>query len=635
MRFLFSSSRYRAALVLSLLYVLVGCGLRLTLWWHFGLAEGVGAAALASVLATGLVDDLVQLVYLLLPLAPYLLLMPARWFARPLRLAALALGSYVTIFAMLYLAAVEFFFFEEFDARFNLVAVDYLIYPHEVLGNIWESYPVMRTMIVCALASAALLALLWRHLQPAPADVTPVRARAAVFAAQVAMFLAVLAGISADSLARSDNRVANELASNGLASFFRAFRTNQLDYADNYLTGDPDRLAALLARDLGAAGGRLTAPGSEVPTRAFAARPGAPGRLNVVVVVEESFGAEFIGSYGANPSLTPEFDRLAHEGMLFTRAYATGTRTVRGLEAIVCSFPPIPSESILKRPGYEHVANWGEVMRRQGYDTAFLYGGYGYFDNMNAFFAANGFELSDRTDIDDPRFSNIWGVSDGDLFAHTLEYFDGMAARGRPFFAVIMTTSNHRPCTFPAGVPGVPEQGGGRAAGVRYADHALGEFLRGARAHAWYGDTLFVVVADHGARVYGSADIPLKSYEIPLLVLAPGHLAPAKVTVPTSQIDVGPTVLGLLGLAYEAPFFGRDVLAGDADRPLLFNHNHDVALMRGDDIVVLGLHRAAARYRYDRASESYAARDPDNDLTDLAVAYYQIAAALFKSHRYR
>jgi phosphoglycerol transferase MdoB-like AlkP superfamily enzyme len=275
-------------------------------------------------------------------------------------------------------------------------------------------------------------------------------------------------------------------------------------------------------------------------------------------------------------------------------------------------------------------------MRDNGYHTSFLYGGYGYFDNMNHFYGSNGFALSDRTDIPEPAFANIWGVSDEDLFRHALDYFDGVHQSGQPFFSIIMTTSNHTPYTFPPGVPGVPAEGGGRRAGIRYADYALGRLFAMAPQHAWFDNTLFVIVADHDARVYGRAQVPVKHYRIPLLLYAPGRVPPAMVETPTSQMDIAPTVLGLLGLPYTAPFYGEDVLAARAGQfhPILLNHNHDVALLMADQMVVLGLNRRAETYRYDAAADRLEPLPEDRELTDLATAYYQTAFELFKEHRF-
>lgn len=621
--------RYRPLLLLGGLFLLISGLTRLLLWWRFGWAAGVPLAHLPGVLLLGAINDAVESVYLFIPLALYLWLATDHWLSSRAGRGLMGVGGALLIFGMLFLGAMEYFFFEEFNARFNLVAVDYLIYPTEVIGNIRDTYPVGRISLALAVVALMTTGALGSALMPRGAS-PGFAARSRVLGAYAALLLAIGLLHQSNSLALFENRVANELAANGPASFFTAARTNQLEYPAYYRTGDDAQLRALLSAELARGGGEMQGDGL---TRRFLARPDGLGKFNVVIIAEESLGAEFVGSYGDTRGLTPEFDALAKQGLLFTRAYATGTRTVRGLEAISASFPPIPSESIVKRLHNGSVVTWGEVMQGLGYHSSFLYGGYGAFDNMNAYFAANGFATSDRSDIPHPRFANIWGVSDEDLFLHAVDYFDAQAAQGKLFFSVVMSTSNHKPYTFPAGVPGVPESGGGRLAGIKYADYAMGRFFRAARRKSWFERTVFVVVADHGARVYGAAEVPLRSYEIPMLVLAPGRIAPRTVATLTSQIDLAPTVMGLLGLPYEAPFFGQDVLRWNPAEPrsLLFNHNHDVALLQEGRMQILGLNRRSQTESYERLSNAsgedrdrYTPLPEDAALANLATAYYQI-----------
>jgi phosphoglycerol transferase MdoB-like AlkP superfamily enzyme len=363
---------------------------------------------------------------------------------------------------------------------------------------------------------------------------------------------------------------------------------------------------------------------------------GASKHLNVVVLLEESLGAEFVGAYGDGRALTPNLDRLSKQSLLFTHAYATGTRTVRGMEAVSASFPPVPAESIVKRPYNQGLFNWSTVMAKNGYAPTFLYGGYGTFDNMNQFFSSNGYRVIDRTDMDQPRFANIWGVSDEDLFRHAIKVFDEQHARGERIFSIIMTTSNHKPFTFPPGVPGVPEKGGGRDAGIRYADHAIGRFIDAAHGEPWFENTLFVIVADHGARVYGREDIPVATYEIPLMFYSPKHVKPGKVDTLTSQIDVAPTVLGLLDFNYDSTFFGKDVLR--EDRPGRFipmNHNRDVALFNGTHIIEIGFRKTAAEYLYDPVAGKQTRVDIDPEHLKNAITVFQEAFELYNEHLYR
>ena len=629
-------------------YLLSSTALRIVLYIAFGQSASVTASFLPILLLIGLLNDLIETVYLLFPLALMTLIV---W--NPLRRLKLfpyllRAGLWCTFFATIYLCITQYYFFKEYDARFNLVAVDYLIYPHEVFINIWESYPVATALCITALISFVLVRLVVPVIDRQPDRAVSAKRALLYLGGHTALVTFCGFFLSTHTFDFSTNRVANELAADGISSFFQAFHTNHLNYEQFYRTADPEKLKHILTEKLASGSGAFSDnPNSPWLQRSFTGSTEGLGKLNVVVITEESFGCEQIDSCGKGIDIdssiratadrkTPYFDKLAHKGWFFTKAYATGTRTVRGLEAISASFPPIPSESIIKRPGNDHIATWGKVMQENGYSSSFLYGGYGQFDNMTTYFSGNGFEVKDRMSIDNPKFANIWGVSDQDLFNYATKYFDTLDQGNKPFFSILMTTSNHSPFTYPEGVPGVPPKGGGRNAGIRYADFALGEFLNKAQGHSWFKNTLFIVVADHGARVYGKAKIPLNSYEIPILFYAPAHLSPKQIAQPISQMDIAPTVLGLLGLPYSAPFFGQNVFTEkQEDRVLLFNHNHDVALYANGRLVVLGLQNEVSTYSYTLGDKDYIKISEDPTLTELAVSYFQTAFQLFTTHAYK
>ncbi len=623
----------RPLAALAIFYIALGAALRVVLWAVFARRD-LGVASLLWVVPVGAVADFLQALYLLAPLALVLWLVPDRWLRLTWLRGAMLASAFVWIAGLVFVAFIEYYFFAEFDSRFNLVAVDYLMYPTEVIGDIEAEYPLTALLIAAASIGAASLFLLRRPLVQFD-SISTLRSRTHAFAGYLLALLACVFFLDTSFLAHSSNRLANEVAINGASSFFRALRTSELDYRAFYRSRDAQDNLRRLTRQLVAGGGTLEPMAMNPLNRSFAAKPGL-GRFNIVIVMEESLGSEFSKLFDGARDLTPNLDRIAQKGLWFSNAYSSGTRTVRGLEAITASFPPTPAESIVRRPGNENVATLGKVLRSAGYSTSFLYGGRGYFDNMNAFFSGNGYEVIDQTQISRVRFQNIWGVSDEDLFDKAIEHFDELAARDKPFLAQIMTTSNHKPFTFRSGVPGVPPTGGGREAGVRYADFALGYFLQQARRHAWFERTIFVVVADHGARVYGRVEIPLKTYEIPLIMWSPGHIAPRRVDTLTGQIDIAPTLLGLLGMQYTAPFFGQDVLAPSAaPRIALFNHNFDVALYRDGQLAVLGLQKQSSTYTYERSTNEFKRVPTNSELENLAIAYYQTAFELFRAHRYR
>ena len=619
-------------------YLALGLVGRVVLWARFGVEADVGLSRLPFLVTGGVANDIVESLYLFAPFALYILLVPDRWFRSTANRILMYGGMAVAVTGLLYVTVAEYFFFEEFDARFNIVAYDYLAYPTEVFTDIWDAYPVMKVLGVTV--TLGVLAVYFMRNAIGRSFELSVSSRerlVTIVPYTLALALAIVF-YPTNALSVSSNRVANELVQNGHSSFFRAARTSDIDYESYYTSRKVAANLDLLQAELAPDGAAFTQLELGKLSRRHPARPDGLGKLNVVVVSSESFGAEFSKLHGSNKDWTPNFDAYAKQGLWFANTYASGTRTVRGLEAIAASFPPIPTVSILRRPGNQGIGSWGKTMDELGYQSSFLYGGYAYFDDMKTFFGGNGFQVLDRTDIEDVRFENVWGVADEDLYDRAIQHYGEQYQAGKPFFSIIMTTSNHKPFTFRTGLEqeGIKPEGGGRQSGVRYADYALGYFLREAARQPWFDDTIFVVVADHGARVYGKAEIPLETYEIPLMVYAPKHIAPRQIDTLMTQIDIAPTVLGLLGLEYEAPFFGVDALHEPAghQRIALFSHNHDVAILRGNELEVLGLGKTHQAFTFDPENHSFKSRPDDAALLALGIAYFQTASELFKSGRY-
>jgi phosphoglycerol transferase MdoB-like AlkP superfamily enzyme len=620
---------------LAALFVAVSTVTRIVLG-SVAIAGGQAAPGnMPALMGVGLLYDVVTMLGLLAPFAFYLTVIPESIYRRRWHRWLMVAMCSATAFGLIYLGAVEYFFFDEFNSRFNFIAVEYLIYPHEVFVNIWQSYPVAQVLAATAVIAAAVIwlarhSLLGAH-RTAP---SPLFLRLAFLGALALLIGASQAGLNVNTGRYSDNRVVNELAMNGVYSFFNAAVNSELDYGAYYLSLPQAEADERLRRIVRTQDSTYFAGLNHITRRVKA--DGTARHLNVVVVLEESLGAEFVGAYGDKRGLTPNFDRLAPQGMLFTRAYATGTRTVRGMEAVSASFPPVPAESIVKRPHNESMFNWSTVMAKNGYVPTFIYGGFGTFDNMNYFFSSNGYRVIDRTDLDKPQFANIWGVSDEDLFRNAVRVFDDQHGRGEKIFSIVMTTSNHKPFTFPPGIPGVPEKGGGRDAGVRYADYAVGRFFDKAKSKPWFDDTLFVIVADHGARAYGREDIPVRTYEIPLLLYSPRHVKPSRVDTLTSQIDVAPTVIGMLDFDYDSTFFGIDVLLSDnhPNRPIPLNHNRDIALFDGRNLFEIGFRKTSAQYAYDPVTHTQTRVAIDLERMKDAIAVFQKAFEFYNERRY-
>ena len=449
--------------------------------------------------------------------------------------------------------------------------------------------------------------------------------------------------IARPSLAHvSDDRALNEVASNGYYAFWEAFQGQGTSYDALYAKRDTTETLPRLR-------GLLTDAAS--PAAAFTpwtslrhvtgTRP--VRRLNVVVVLEESLGSQFIGALhpDSGASLTPHFDSIASEGTLMTRAYSTGNRTIRALEATTSSLPPLPGISVVRRPESVDLFTLPALLRSRGYATEFIYGGRAMFDGMGAYMRNNGMQhVIEQKDYPSGEFTTAWGVSDEAIFDKALAEMDSLHATGRSFYTLVLSVSNHRPYTYPAGRIAVDPNEHKRVNAVQYADWALGRFVRQARTHAFFDSTVFVLMGDHGARVYGAAAIPLASYAVPMVFYAPGIL-PAGVRVDqlASSMDVPPTILGLLGGDYDSKFFGRDVLSSHA-RPGLavMTHNNEIALMRDNRLAVLGLRGAATVFDVDANATMHKVVTPDagaRNLVEDAIAYFQSADDLYRRGEYR
>jgi phosphoglycerol transferase MdoB-like AlkP superfamily enzyme len=636
-----SVPRWRAAAIAVSMFWLISFFTRIALVADPGLRSSAPPAEFVRAFAAGAFLDLLASLWLAVPLVLLLAVLPRRWLARRVVRAALALGLAAAFGVALFVAAVEFFFFQEFGGRFNFVAVDYLLFPTEVVGNIWQSYHTGLVLAGIGLMSGVAFLILRRLLHPSERGKVPQGNRFA-FPAVYAAVLAVLTFALPRDLARvSSDRVVNELAGNGYRSFWLALRGQDAPYEGLYRSNSAEADFGRLHRLLAERATDLSSFAANSTLRHIRALR-EPRRSNVVLVLEESLGAEFVGAlHPGKESLTPAFDALIPQGTLLTRAYSTGNRTIRALEATTASLPPLPGVSIVRREKSRDLFTLPELLRARGYGTLFVYGGRAVFDGMGRYMKANGVQrVVEEADFAKGTFRTAWGVSDEAIFDRALEEMDSIHATAAPFCTIILTVTNHRPFLYPRGRIAADPAEQRRVNAVRYADFALGRFVATASRHAFFDDTLFVLMGDHGPRVYGSAEIPMPSYEIPILFYGPRLVTPG-VRVPTiaSSMDVPPTVLGLLGVEYDSKFFGRDVLQLDpSGGRALLTHNNEIGLLEGNDLATLGLHRAATVYRYDRENETLdpvrASGAGSSAGVEDAIAYFDGADKLYREGGY-
>ncbi|MFV8782670.1 LTA synthase family protein [Microbulbifer sp. SA54] len=481
-------------------------------------------------------------------------------------------------------------FIAEYDTRPNRLFFEYLVSPQEVGSMLLEGYlgAIFAVVVFTALGSIAGNRIL-RCAETSDVEPGSTGGRLAVtLACFLLCFLAARGTlqhrpINPALVAFSDDNLVNVLALNSLYSTAYALYSlrHESDAGKRY--GKlPEREVIGLVRE---AAGLDAAPADpEHPSfhrQQPAQKPASP--MNLVIIVEESLGARYVGAL-LGENLTPNLDTLANEGWWFAELYATGTRSVRGLEALVTGFFPTPARAVLKLPrAQRNFFTLADYLGQHGYHSRFVYGGESHFDNMKTFFLGNGFqEIHDLPTFTAPGYVGSWGASDEDMF-NELDRL--LSQDDKPTFTLAFSVSNHSPWEFPEGriVPRGERQS--RENAIRYADWALGQFFDKARHSKYWDNTLFVVVADHDSRVSGADVIPVEHFHIPALIIGPG-IAPKRDERLASQIDLPPTLLSLLGIDGTHPMLGQDLTRQSPDRALM-QYGERFGFRTGNQLVVL------------------------------------------------
>jgi len=520
------------------------------------------------------------------------------------------------IFSLISLA--EIVFWDEFGTRFNFIAVDYLIYTNEIIGTIKESLPyleILSSIIIFAL----IISITLRKRIIKNIDTSHNVIYAIVF------FIGSLLAFNfynSNNFVVSSNKYAIELSKNGPYEFFSAYYNNMLDYHSFYPVIDNDKALEIVRSNYW----QSHLLDNKSIERQIRPR-GTEQKYNVILITVESLSSEFMGKFGNTNNITPNLDRLAEESVFFTNLYAVGTRTVRGLEALTLAIPPTPGSSIIRRPNNQSLFNVGSVFRQKGYYINFIFGGYSYFDNLQNYFAGNNYNIVDRSNLktEEISFANIWGVADEDILIKALQIADQNYENNKPFFSLIMTTSNHRPYTFPAERIDLPS-GGGRLAAVKYTDYAIGKFLELAQKKPWFDNTIFIITADHCASSAGKTELPINKYHIPLLIYAPKILKPQKIDNLASQIDIAPTIFGLLNFSYNSKFFGQDILNEPANRAFISTYQL-LGFMKDEHLIVLSPKESPRTYKL--IGNQHQLTNDHANLIEQAVSFYQTAYDLY------
>lgn len=618
--------------------------------WNFSEVDKE-AFTLIETFGIGFLFDIATISFFAIPYLAYLLFFPKRFYGSIVDKIITYFGFSIGVLIIFFSFFGEFTFWDEFQRRYNFIAVDYLIYTYEVVKNINESYPLpilISAMLILVLTSLFIVYKLGYFNKTFKSDTTfkPKLIASFPWIVIVVISLMFITNKQADF---SENRYNNELAKSGIYSFFAAFRNNELPYNEFYKTIPKEEAfktvkASFLNSKNAFGNANINSIYRTILSTDSIQKSITP---NVIFICIESLSADFLSEFGNKNNISPILDSLANNSLLFLNLYATGTRTVRGMEAITLSIPPTPGRSIVKRKNNQDLFTIGEVFKQKGYERNFFYGGDGYFDNMNTYFGGNGFNIVDRgrgflldknitttrTNIEDDEvtFENAWGVCDMDIYNKVLKEADKAYVTGKPFFDFVMTTSNHKPYTYPEGKIDIPS-GTGRNGAVKYTDYAIGQFIKKAQQKPWFKNTVFVIMSDHCASSAGRWELDVKNYHIPALIFNLPNQQPEKINKLASQIDVFPTLFSALHWNYKSNLFGNDIMSMQPQDERAFIGNYrKLGYLKDNKILILDEQKNANFYSWNPSDNSLTTIPSEESFEKKSISFYEVSDDLYRN----
>ena len=618
-----------SALIMMLMFTLLRVAL---LVYNREMILDTPASTFLEAFFNGLRFDLRIVVYLSIPLLLSLLSAHAMRLRGAMRFWLTAASSLA-----LFVGLMEMDFYREFHQRLNGLVFQYVKEdPKTVMSMLWYGFPVVRYLLAWAVGTVILYfafkgaeRVTRSQVMTAPAAraVAPWYARIAIF-----MVVLVVCVVAARGTLRqgpplrwgdaytTDSNFANQLGLNGSLSLISAAQSRFSDDRTNIWKASlPQPEAQQTVRDMLLTENDKLVDPDTAPVRRDTTPP-VQNTLpikNVVVILMESFAGHSVGALGRTGNVTPYFDNLAKEGLLFERFFSNGTHTHQGMFATMACFPNLPGfEYLMQTPEGSHkLSGLPELLSARNFDDVYVYNGDFAWDNQSGFFSNQGMTtFVGRNDFVNPVFSDpTWGVSDQDMFSRGLEELKKREGK-EPFYALLQTLSNHTPYALPTPLPVEPVTNRGslneHLTAMRYSDWALGQFFEKARKEPYFKETLFVVVGDHG---FGNeqqiSEMDLGRFNVPLLLIGPGiqEKFGARVDTVGTQIDIVPTIMGRLGGEFRQQCWGRDLLnlpEGDKGSGVIKPSGSDqtVAIISGDHLLVQPKDMPAKVWQYQLGS---------------------------------
>jgi len=494
---------------------------------------------------------------------------------------------------LIYMENATFPFFSQYDVRPNFKFVEYLEYPIEVFNMLLADFK-----LPLSIAFIMITIFVWffmRFTKESFTDVLqmPWKKRAIWFLPiALLLFIGIRSSFGHRAANISDamystNRIVNEVTKNSLYAVGYAIYANKKYSTKSIkLYGKMSSSESLerMQKVLGIEGNDLnaTSPFTRTEKTHFATKK----KKNLVIFLQESLGFQFV-----IPKITPNLLKLKKESLWFEEVYSNG---------ITAGFLAVPGKGVVKRTkSQSNFFTFAKLLKPLGYHTMFLYGGEARFDNMRSWFLGNGFdEIVEQKDYENPAYVATWGVSDEDLVDKGNEKFSKLYKEGKPFAALMFSSSNHSPFDIPTGRINEVKKGENCVENaIQYADYAIGKFFDKAKQLPYYKDTIFVVIADHNIRVYGDDVVPVDMFHIPALILGEGVKAKVYNKI-VSQPDVLATAIDYLGRDLEYPILGKSIFSDSKKDVSLMQFNENYALKVGDKVAVVRPRAVAQTFKY-------------------------------------
>ena len=640
------STRYALLLTFVLWFVIISQIVRIIFFiWQYD-EVSFNIFTVLGTLLTGLFFDIGTISFIVFPAIIYYFIFPNKWVGSLVDKIFIWFFTTLVTFILVFTFFAEITFWDEFKTRFNFIAVDYLIYTHEVISNIQQSYPLPILISGVSLIVFLVLFLFYKRnaFKNTFSQTTTLKEKSIVLGIGVVSCLFFTTFITNNQAEWSKNRYNAEISKSGIYSFFAAFRNNQMAYNEFYTSVNNKSAFAIIRNKLSDKNSKYQSEGLSIHRTITDTTNQEPSKKNVIFILVESLSGSFMNEFGNKENITPFLDSLAQKSVFFDNLYATGTRTVRGMEAMTLCIPPTPGQSIVKRPENQNLYTVSNVFKIKGYNSNFFYGGDGYFDNMNAYFGGNGFTIYDRgrgsvlsdkiktvrNNINDNEvtFENAWGICDDDIYSKMLKVADEHCKNNKPFFNFVMTTSNHRPYTYPDNAIDIPS-GTGREGAVKYTDYALKKMFQKAKNKPWFKNTVFIIIADHCASSAGKDEIDVANYHIPAFIINFPEAINQKVKKQCSQIDVFPTFFSMMNWSYESNFFGKNVFNPNFEERALVGTYRKLVLMKKEKVMILSDQKKQAFYTWNKTDNRLKPLPLDKNFLNETISWYQTADYLF------